>query len=190
MPFAAPFPRHTSLGMACALQACSSTWQVLTCLTSRAFPPRKCPCPRRHACLALAALCALPSTRPRPLPSQVLDGAVAKAGSLETRVLPCKRVPRRGLSLGKSLTCPDKSRCPRPQRGYAEGSLACTPLVGSRCKGSAPLASCSASRTPRSRWGGGGFSIGGGTNRSDEGLNLSGSWQQGHSAAYNTPSRI
>ena len=31
---------------------------------------------------------------------------------------------------------------------------------------------------------------GGGTNRSDKGLNLSGSWQQGHSAAYNTPSRI
>ena len=31
--------------------------------------------------------------------------------------------------------------------------------------------------------------IGGGTNRSDIGLNLSGSWQQGHSATYNTPSR-
>ena len=31
---------------------------------------------------------------------------------------------------------------------------------------------------------------GGGTNRSDAGLNLSGSWQQGHSATYNTPSRI
>ncbi|KAL0445301.1 UNVERIFIED_CONTAM: hypothetical protein Slati_2252800 [Sesamum latifolium] len=31
---------------------------------------------------------------------------------------------------------------------------------------------------------------GGGTNRNDKGLNLSGSWQQGHSAAYNTPSRI
>lgn len=30
----------------------------------------------------------------------------------------------------------------------------------------------------------------GGTNRSDKGLNLSGSWQQGHSATYNTPSRI
>ena len=29
-----------------------------------------------------------------------------------------------------------------------------------------------------------------GTNRSDKGLNLSGSWQQGHSATYNTPSRI
>ena len=28
------------------------------------------------------------------------------------------------------------------------------------------------------------------TNRSDAGLNLSGSWQQGHSATYNTPSRI
>ncbi|KAK8616713.1 hypothetical protein V6N13_116683 [Hibiscus sabdariffa] len=27
---------------------------------------------------------------------------------------------------------------------------------------------------------------GGGTNRSDKGLNLSGSWQQGHSATYNT----
>ena len=32
--------------------------------------------------------------------------------------------------------------------------------------------------------------MGGGTNRSDTGLNLSGSWQQGHSATYNTPSRI
>ena len=32
--------------------------------------------------------------------------------------------------------------------------------------------------------------MGGGTNRSDIGLNLSGSWQQGHSATYNTPSRI
>ncbi len=31
---------------------------------------------------------------------------------------------------------------------------------------------------------------GGGTNRSDKGLNLRGSWQQGHSAPYNTPSRI
>ncbi len=30
----------------------------------------------------------------------------------------------------------------------------------------------------------------GGTNRSDARLNLSGSWQQGHSATYNTPSRI
>src|SRR5262249_59480855 len=30
----------------------------------------------------------------------------------------------------------------------------------------------------------------GGTNRGDIGLNLSGSWQQGHSATYNTPSRI
>ncbi|MFQ6659709.1 hypothetical protein Gotur_028498 [Gossypium turneri] len=30
----------------------------------------------------------------------------------------------------------------------------------------------------------------GGTNRSDKGLNLSGSWQQGHSATYNTPSRV
>ncbi|PHT25220.1 hypothetical protein CQW23_35144 [Capsicum baccatum] len=30
----------------------------------------------------------------------------------------------------------------------------------------------------------------GGTNRSDKGLNLSGSWKQGHSATYNTPSRI
>ena len=27
-------------------------------------------------------------------------------------------------------------------------------------------------------------------NRGDQGLNLSGSWQQGHSATYNTPSRI
>ena len=31
---------------------------------------------------------------------------------------------------------------------------------------------------------------GGGTNRCDMGLDLSGSWQQGHSATYNTPSRI
>ncbi|CAG7888782.1 unnamed protein product [Brassica rapa] len=28
---------------------------------------------------------------------------------------------------------------------------------------------------------------GGGSNLSDKGLNLSGSWQQGHSATYNTP---
>jgi hypothetical protein len=32
--------------------------------------------------------------------------------------------------------------------------------------------------------------LGGGTNLSDKGLNLRGSWQQGHSAPYNTPSRI
>ena len=38
--------------------------------------------------------------------------------------------------------------------------------------------------------GGIGRGEGGGTNRSDTGLNLSGSWQQGHSATYNTPSRI
>ncbi|CAN6967554.1 unnamed protein product, partial [Brassica rapa subsp. trilocularis] len=31
---------------------------------------------------------------------------------------------------------------------------------------------------------------GGGSNLSDKGLNLSGSWQQGHSDTYNTPSRI
>ncbi|CAN7092577.1 unnamed protein product [Brassica rapa subsp. narinosa] len=31
---------------------------------------------------------------------------------------------------------------------------------------------------------------GGGSNLSDKGLNLSGSWQQGHSATYNTPSRF
>ncbi|CAN7088073.1 unnamed protein product, partial [Brassica rapa subsp. narinosa] len=30
-------------------------------------------------------------------------------------------------------------------------------------------------------------SKGGGSNLSDKGLNLSGSWQQGHSATYNTP---
>ncbi|CAN6904277.1 unnamed protein product, partial [Brassica oleracea var. botrytis] len=30
----------------------------------------------------------------------------------------------------------------------------------------------------------------GGSNLSDKGLNLSGSWQQGHSATYNTPSRF
>ncbi|CAN7093124.1 unnamed protein product [Brassica rapa subsp. narinosa] len=30
--------------------------------------------------------------------------------------------------------------------------------------------------------------LGGGSNLSDKGLNLSGSWQQGHSATYNTPS--
>ena len=30
----------------------------------------------------------------------------------------------------------------------------------------------------------------GGANRSDMGMNLSGSWQQGHSATYNAPSRI
>lgn len=32
--------------------------------------------------------------------------------------------------------------------------------------------------------------VGGGTNPCGEGLDLSGSWQQGHSAAYNTPPRI
>jgi hypothetical protein len=31
---------------------------------------------------------------------------------------------------------------------------------------------------------------GGGTNPCDTGLDLSGSWQQGHSATYNAPSRI
>ncbi|CAN6972998.1 unnamed protein product [Brassica rapa subsp. trilocularis] len=31
---------------------------------------------------------------------------------------------------------------------------------------------------------------GGGSNLGDKGLNLSGSWQQGHSATYNTPSRF
>ena len=44
-----------------------------------------------------------------------------------------------------------------------------------------------ASQPPRRRAPGGAR---GGTNRSDMGLNLSGSWQQGHSATYNTPSRI
>ncbi|KAK4737434.1 hypothetical protein R3W88_001131 [Solanum pinnatisectum] len=33
-------------------------------------------------------------------------------------------------------------------------------------------------------------SIVGGTNRSNKGLNLSGSWQQGHSSTYNTPSLL
>ena len=39
-------------------------------------------------------------------------------------------------------------------------------------------------------WGGTCDWKGGGSNLSDKGLNLSGSWQQGHSATYNTPSRI
>ena len=39
-------------------------------------------------------------------------------------------------------------------------------------------------------WGGTCDLKGGGLNLSDKGLNLSGSWQQGHSATYNTPSRI
>ncbi|CAG7875858.1 unnamed protein product [Brassica rapa] len=30
----------------------------------------------------------------------------------------------------------------------------------------------------------------GGSNLIDKGLNFSGTWQQGHSATYNTPSRI
>ncbi|CAN6871594.1 unnamed protein product, partial [Brassica oleracea] len=34
------------------------------------------------------------------------------------------------------------------------------------------------------------WTIRGGSNLSDKGLNLSGSWQQGHSATYNTPSRF
>ncbi|CAN6972925.1 unnamed protein product, partial [Brassica rapa subsp. trilocularis] len=38
-------------------------------------------------------------------------------------------------------------------------------------------------------WGGTCDWKGGGSNLSDKGLNLSGSWQQGHSATYNTPSR-
>ena len=42
---------------------------------------------------------------------------------------------------------------------------------------------------PRVCVGRGAFGIKGGTNLSDIGLNLSGSWQQGHSATYNTPSR-
>ncbi|CAN6801358.1 unnamed protein product, partial [Brassica oleracea] len=36
-------------------------------------------------------------------------------------------------------------------------------------------------------WGGTYDWKGGGSNLSDKGLNLSGSWQQGHSATYNTP---
>ncbi|CAN7105351.1 unnamed protein product, partial [Brassica rapa subsp. narinosa] len=36
-------------------------------------------------------------------------------------------------------------------------------------------------------WGGTCDWKGGGSNLSDKGLNLSGSWQQGHSATYNTP---
>ena len=34
------------------------------------------------------------------------------------------------------------------------------------------------------------FGIGGGTNPCGVGLDLSGSWQQGHSATYNAPPRI
>ena len=49
------------------------------------------------------------------------------------------------------------------------------------------LASRNMSKLRMRSFGGG---KGGGTNRSDAGLNLSGSWQQGHSATYNTPSRI
>ncbi|PHT25106.1 Regulator of rDNA transcription protein 15 [Capsicum baccatum] len=45
-------------------------------------------------------------------------------------------------------------------------------------------------RTSFGDWRQGGWIGWGGANRSDKGLNLSGSWQQGHSATYNTPSRI
>ncbi|CAF2043585.1 unnamed protein product [Brassica napus] len=38
-------------------------------------------------------------------------------------------------------------------------------------------------------WGGTCDWKGGGSNLSDKGLNFSGTWQQGHSASYNTPSR-
>jgi len=45
-------------------------------------------------------------------------------------------------------------------------------------------------KSKNASWGGTLMRGGGGTNLSDIGLNLSGSWQQGHSATYNTPSRI
>ena len=44
--------------------------------------------------------------------------------------------------------------------------------------------------TPWREGGVGGKGEGGGTNLCDVGMDLSGSWQQGHSATYNAPSRI
>ncbi|KAK2998467.1 LOW QUALITY PROTEIN: hypothetical protein RJ639_023242 [Escallonia herrerae] len=62
-----------------------------------------------------------------------------------------------------------------PRRGSTALALGSGNLRGVRRKGNGV----------RRSWGGGG-----GTNLSDAGLNLRGSWQQGHSTSYNTPSLV
>ena len=72
--------------------------------------------------------------------------------------------------------------------GTNQGILRHTPTHTRTCSKSPSAPSltsrCFRGQIDRDGW------MGGGTNRSDTGLNLSGSWQQGHSATYNTPSRI
>ncbi|KAG9438839.1 hypothetical protein H6P81_021244 [Aristolochia fimbriata] len=68
-----------------------------------------------------------------------------------------------------------------PQVAWGEAELRLQPRVGNPAGSTFLFSLMCLGPTVRAR-------EGGGTNRCDMGLNLSGSWQQGHSATYNTPS--
>ena len=65
-----------------------------------------------------------------------------------------------------------------PSKASGKRSMPSSCVLGASAPGEAP-------RSLARSW-----RMGGGTNPCDAGLDLSGSWQQGHSAAYNAPSRI
>ena len=106
----------------------------------------------------------------RPRKHQVLSR------STEHQVSPC--------SQGQANTKQGQARCQEnTERSQGQGKHKVFPSSTSTYTKCGSLASPDLwKKNERMEWGG--------TNRSDVGLNLSGSWQQGHSATYNTPSRI
>ncbi len=132
----------------------------------------------------------------------VLNGEQCQGKARQAKPKPRYAIERQGKARqgkarqGKGTTCQRKARqgMPRPRQGKARHAKAMTSMprqvkaVRRECK-YVKIQSVGwvASPSFRGKLNGNG---GGGTNRSDAGLNLSGSWQQGHSATYNTPSRI
>lgn len=145
---------------------------------------------------------AVPSGRPQPIPR--CPRAHRGLGRCPREALADAPETSLGCALGRPWVANTKSaevpgsRCSPSPRGHDGGAMALyvggveAPLKNLGLPGSLlrPLNPRGESlKTKRGSSIGEGRS-GGGTNRSDKGLNLSGSWQQGHSATYNTPSRI
>ena len=142
----------------------------------------------------------------------VLNGEQCQGKARQAKPKPRYAIERQGKARqgkarqAKATTCQSKARqgMSRPRQGKARQGM---PRPRQACQGKvrqgmprqvkAVRRECKYVKIQSVRWvaspsfrgklnGNGG----GGTNRSDAGLNLSGSWQQGHSATYNTPSRI
>ena len=118
--------------------------------------------------------------------------------------LPTATPPQGGSQHREAYIRAQYSRIPRGRK--LEIGTTVGPIVGSAQSGRrrgapfeqiihgaqdrAPPSSRNGVEPPVDRHIGGAAGGRGGTNLCDMGLNLSGSWQQGHSATYNTPSRI